>query len=299
MKCFYHDDSDGICSAYWVASAANINDNAYYNDEPQMYEINYRRKFPMDIVRPNEQIYIVDYSISTDEMRELLSITRNVTWIDHHKTAIDAYEGFEHNIRGVRYDGVAACMLTYCYVNHMTSGGEGDIKPFNLSMTNDAPMFTKLIADSDVLKFEYGDDTRNFFTAFKAYEFEPLSSKWSNFTRYGNYEGKMIEEGKIMTLYRNAWDKDYLKLGFETDFEGYSCFAVNLGYSGVQFFKSLPEGKYDIFIPFVFDGSQYIASLYSNAVDVSVIAKKYGGGGHRAAAGFQCTELPFKKRKEI
>jgi nanoRNase/pAp phosphatase (c-di-AMP/oligoRNAs hydrolase) len=32
---------------------------------------------------------------------------------------------------------------------------------------------------------------------------------------------------------------------------------------------------------------QTIVTLYSNQVDVSEIARKYGGGGHRGAAGFQ------------
>ena len=30
-------------------------------------------------------------------------------------------------------------------------------------------------------------------------------------------------------------------------------------------------------------------------IDCSEIAKKYGGGGHKQAAGFQCKELPFKR----
>jgi nanoRNase/pAp phosphatase (c-di-AMP/oligoRNAs hydrolase) len=48
-------------------------------------------------------------------------------------------------------------------------------------------------------------------------------------------------------------------------------------------------------MPFVFDGEQYTVSLYSKTVDVSEIAKKYGGGGHKGAAGFQCKKLPFMK----
>jgi len=56
-------------------------------------------------------------------MRELLITTKNVTWIDHHKTAIEKYNDFEYDIRGVRYDGIAGCMLTYCYLHHMTQRG--------------------------------------------------------------------------------------------------------------------------------------------------------------------------------
>lgn len=295
MKCFYHDDADGICSAFWVASNVMINDKNYYNDEPQFYEINYRKKFPLEIIRPKEQIYIIDYSIKPDEMRELIKVTKNITWIDHHKTAIEEYENFEHDIRGIRYSGVAACMLTYCYLKHMTLNGEGEIKTFETSMIEDAPLFTKLISDGDVLDFRYGDDTKNFFTAFNAYDLKPQSSEWHKFMSSDNYEKKMIEEGRIMAMYEKAWAKYYMKLGFKTVFEEQTCFAINLGYSGVEFFESLPQGLYDIFISFAFDGRQYVVSLYSKTVDVSKIAKKYGGGGHKMAAGFQCDILPFSR----
>lgn len=295
MKCFHHDDADGICSAYWVALIAKVIDSDCYKNKPEFYEMNYRKRFPLEIVRPDEQVYIVDFSISSEDMRELLSVTKNVTWIDHHKTAIEKYENFEHSIRGVRYDGIAACMLTYCYLKHMTAGGEGEIISFNKSMISDAPLFTRYIADSDVFDFKYGEDTKNFFIAFKSYCFEPLSDKWKSFTEDGRQEMKMVEEGRIISVYEKEWAKDYIKMGFVTIFEGYKCYAVNLGYSGIEFFNSLPEGAYDIFISFAFDGEQYVVSMYSRTVDVSPVAIKYGGGGHKMAAGFQCISLPFKK----
>lgn len=42
-------------------------------------------------------------------------------------------------------------------------------------------------------------------------------------------------------------------------------------------------------------GDLFKVSMYSEFVDVSEIAVKYGGGGHKGASGFQCTELPFRK----
>lgn len=296
MKCFYHNDSDGKCAGFWVYLSAGITDSELgYGGE--FIEIDYRMKFPIETIKPNEQIYIVDFSISPDEMRELLKITKNVTWIDHHKTAIEKYQGFEHKIRGIRYDGIAGCMLTYCYIHHMTSRSEGEIKPFDISMTEDAPMFTKLIADWDVWKFDFGDKTRYFQTAFYAYDFEPSSEKWLKFLEDDNFEQTMIDEGIVMTRYRDSWAEKYMKLGFETIFEGHKCYAVNLGMANSEYFKSLPQDKYDILMPFSFDGEQFKVSMYSKTVDVSEIAINYGGGGHKGASGFQCKELPFKKLK--
>lgn len=300
MKCFYHNDADGKCAGFWVTLIAGMTDRQYYKelDDCNFVEMSYEKRFPIEIIRPNEMIYIVDYSISPDEMRELLKITKDVTWIDHHKTAIEKYADFEHDIRGVRYDGIAGCMLTYCYLHHMTERGAGPIKPFDVSMTEDAPMFTKLIADWDVWKFEYGDQTRNFITAFNAYDFNPNSVNWNRFFCNLEFsaESVMIDEGRAMVKYRDGWAAGYLeRFGFETEFEGLKCFAVNLGNCNSEYFKSLPPGKYDAFMPFAFNGEKYTVSMYSTTVDISGICKKYGGGGHMKAAGFQCKELPFKK----
>lgn len=294
MKCFYHNDADGRCSGFWVHLSVGINDQ--YLDHG-FIEMSYAKPFPMESIRKDEQIYIVDYSISPDEMRQLLKITKNVTWIDHHKTAIEKYKDFEYKIRGIRYDGVAGCMLTYCYIHHMTQRGTGDIKPFDPSMTKDAPRFTKLIADWDVWKFEYGDDTRHFITAFNAYDFWPSSRLWDGFLSSDDFTcSEFIKKGITMNAFRDGWARDYMNLGFESEFEGVKCFAVNLGRCNSEYFKSLPVGKYDVLMPFVFDGDQYTVSLYSTTIDVSEIAKKHGGGGHKGASGFQCKELPFKKR---
>ena len=298
MKCFYHNDADGRCAGFWVGLSAGLNNLEH---PAEMIEMSYEKPFPMDTILPNEQIYIVDYSISPDEMRELLKITTDVTWIDHHKTAIEKYDGFEYDIRGVRYDGIAGCMLTYCYLHHMTDRGSGEIKPFDISMTKDAPLFTKLIADWDVWKFDYGDDTRNFITAFNSYDFRPESKEWDKFFYTGFYndptfETELLEEGAAMIKYRDGWAKSYLeRFGFETEFEGLRCFAVNLSNCNSEYFKSLPEGKYDAFMPFAFNGEKWTVSMYSTTHDISGICKKHGGGGHAKAAGFTCVELPFKK----
>ena len=99
MKCFYHNDADGRCAGFWVDLNVGLNDQ--YQDH-SFIEMSYAKPFPMESIRKDEQIYIVDYSISPDEMRQLLKITKNVTWIDHHKTAIEKYKDFEYKIRGVR-----------------------------------------------------------------------------------------------------------------------------------------------------------------------------------------------------
>lgn len=237
MKCFYHNDADGRCAGFWVAHSVVMEN---LETPIEFIEMSYEKPFPMDTINPNEQIYIVDYSISPDEMRELLQITTDVTWIDHHKTAIEKYDGFEYDIRGLRYDGIAACMLTYCYLNQMTDHGFGEIKPFDISMADDAPRFTKLIADWDVWKFEYGESTRKFITAFNSYDFRPESKEWDRFysRKYVlNGVEKLIEEGALINI------ESQLRGGYLDLIDDWDKTEMDIIKEAVKLYKERLNGK--------------------------------------------------------
>ena len=54
-------------------------------------------------------------------MWQLLSITKNVFWIDHHQSMIEAYEDFKCDIKGVRItgSGISGANLTWLYFKEM------------------------------------------------------------------------------------------------------------------------------------------------------------------------------------
>jgi nanoRNase/pAp phosphatase (c-di-AMP/oligoRNAs hydrolase) len=57
------------------------------------------------------------------------------------------------------------------------------------------------------------------------------------------------------------------------------------------------EDKYDIMVTFCRLPSQtWTVSMYTTKKNINVgkLAKKFGGGGHTKAAGFQCKDLPFE-----
>lgn len=295
MKIFYHVDNDGKCAGYWVGKLA-------YPDkyETEYFKIDYGVEFPFEIVQKDEYVYIVDYSILPGEMDRLLGITSNVTWIDHHISAIKKYTGYNKDIRGLRYDGIAGCMLAYCYLKHMTNGGCGKITPFNTEMCADAPMFTKLIADYDIWAFEYGDDTRAFEKGFELYSHEPYDSVWDNL--FGMWSSRFFDDimikGRTIINYRKNWMKEYCEAkGFECELDGYSCFAINMAMVSSDDFVEIETNKYDMLIGFSYNGETWNYSLRSQKVDCSKVAMKYGGGGHLGASGFSHSALLLKKRK--
>lgn len=302
MKCFYHIDEDGKCAAFWVKYALMLRDGYNYNND-DFRKINYGFDFPFDDIEKDEEVYIVDFSISPEEMDTLLDITKNVTWIDHHITAIDKYKNYNKYVPGLRFNGIAGCMLTYCYMMKLTRYGKETISDVfdPVKMIQDAPLFTKYIADMDVWKFEYGDNTRNFCLGFASEEnTEPYDDIWMDMINFPDkIENTLIENGKIISKYKKSFAKEYLKSkSFKTVFEGHLALAMNIGLIGSDWFESADNiDDYDMFISFSFGGKRWSYTLYSSKIDVSEIAKKYGGGGHTGAAGFSSEELLIKEQE--
>ena len=64
-------------------------------------------------------------------------------------------------------------------------------------------------------------------------------------------------------------------------------------FNPINFGIDYHKDGYDGCACFYFDGKQYNFSLYNDngLVDVSLIAKQFGGGGHKGAAGFRVKNL--------
>lgn len=265
MKCFYHGDLDGKCSGFWVL-------NKY--PECEMREIHYDMEFPIEDIVENEMVFIVDFSIEPDMMRKLLEITEKVIWIDHHKSAIKKYDDFEYDIKGVREVGKAGCILTYNY----------------LYPEDEINMLTEYVGDWDVWKFDYGERTEYFKMGMESYDTHPKSDIWR---RALKNTSKIIEEGEVISRYNKQKYREYRdSYAYEVEFEGYDCLVCNRGQASSKLFGDKIY-EYDFVIKYVYNGEEYVVSLYSKNVDVSEIAEKYSGGGHEGAAGFVCEELPF------
>jgi uncharacterized protein len=274
MKVFHHDDPDGRCSGFWVYFA--------FHNEPELYEVDYDKTVPIYTVEPNEEVWIVDFSIKPNEMTDLLGITPNVVWIDHHITSLKDYENFSPEVKGKREVGMAGCELTFRY----------------LYPDKEPPEFTKLIADRDLWKFEFGDRTRFFNLGLMANNYKPDAPIWRTLANKENVD-KLVADGKVINRFKTYWSKDLRDgIGFDTIFEGYKCYALNIGNADSEYFGDKIK-EYDVIIAFSFNGHIFKVSLYSENVDVSKIAKKYGGGGHVGAAGFDSKTLPFVGKSVI
>jgi len=281
----HHNDPDGDCSAAVVA---------YYEREEKKYDdiraIAVDYKMSLDDIKAlvlpiphGSKLYIVDFSFKEPVWRFISEQFRaeEVTWIDHHKTAVDT-PGFWHCYRGVREDGKhAACKLTYKFLfPHRT-----------------IPDIVNVVSDHDTWAYSLME-TEVFINGYETFANNPLSNDWVRLLD-GDMSlfSSICAGGTSILKYRKNEAVKYLdQNGFITYFEGHKCLACNRAMMNSKLFDAHPLAKkFDIYIPFVFDGLKYTCSLYAykSSIDVSLIAAKYGGGGHPQASGFVCSVLPF------
>jgi len=242
--------------------------------------INYNKDFPFDIIKSNEEVILVDYSLQKPgDFEKLLEITNHIVWIDHHKT--EKWIHLENKIKGIRQDGISACELTWNY----------------FFPDQPIPRVVELLGDYDIWAFKFGEITNNLQAGIKLYDVKPNSSNWNDWLSPTYIPTDELRAGEIALKYRNSYYDSLIESwAFYTRFEGYEAIACNAGNVSSQLFDSVVDSFFDIMIAFVYDGKRWSISLYTKKdIDVSEIAKKYGGGGHKQAAGFQCDTLPFTK----
>lgn len=274
MKCFYHSaDLDGKCSAAIV----NYKHQGFGID---LIGINYGEEFPWCKVEDGELVYMVDFALQPFSKMIMLDNKVDLIWIDHHKTAIDDEKKYGIKFNGLRRIGTGACALVWEYL-------------FN----NDIPEGVRLLAEYDVWNHQ-NPKTLPFQYGLRVCDTEPKSGIWRSTVFTGNGVDKICQNGSLLLDYETSQNKIQASAKcFEIEFDGLKCIAMNHGPANSKVFDSVWDPKkYDAMMPFYWNGRFWLVSLYSDRddVDVSAVAKKRGGGGHKGAAGFQSDKPPME-----
>ncbi len=270
MLCIYHiADLDGKGSAAIVK---------YAHKDCELLGYNYDQEIPYDEIDKHDKIVICDISFPMEYMFKLHS-EKDVTWIDHHASAIAQYDAYLEKagglgIKGLREIGKAAIELTWNYFFPDVAVPEG----VHLLALND--LFD--LRDKRVRPFEY---------AFQSLGVNrPYDRSWKDL-----FEGKtdialMVEKGNAILSYIKHRDYRLVRnMAFEGTYNGLRYIAANMPQAGTDFFESLDNIKnYDFMVSFSLNKrNRWNLSFRSTteAVDVSKIAAAFGGGGHKKAAG--------------
>lgn len=276
IKCFYHDDLDGQCSAAIVAQALG--------PDIEFQPINYNDVDCLIGETGYQLIYFVDFTPRTDLLDALAKNNTGIIILDHHKTAfehIDEIKALGHeNIRMIFDLAFAGCGVVWKY----------------FFPEEPMPLAARLTQDFDIWKWEI-KETGDFVAAMKIEDVNSQKYWLTLFADEAKVE-QLIVQGKTINAYERIYYARTLKNNaFEAEFEGYRILVCDCPGANSKLFGDRFK-DYPFVMKYEFDGHDYMVSLYSYCpdgktpiVDVSEIAKKYGGGGHAAAAGFTCKEL--------
>lgn len=290
----HHNDADGRCAAAIVGRSHFCTDIdiEYIEADYAMLKTSFCDDLidRLDRLYESEpeltQVFVVDFSLPETCVAVIRKLCKFV-WIDHHASA-KTYT--YHDVAGLRDftdKGRSGCELAweYCFPGVNT------------------PTIVKLIGDYDTWRLDCEVLCKPLIVTLEAHQYAPTDVFWTDMllSKSGDEEANAIDDiilaGVTMITYRDGYAAGMCKaFGFETEFEGHTCFAANIFRLGSMGFGDKMQ-KYDICIAFAYDGKLFTVSLYSEKleIDCSVICKKHGGGGHKGAAGFTCSELPFGK----
>ena len=210
-------------------------------------------------------VLIVDFSYKRSVLERMAEEARSLRVLDHHKTA-------EEDLRG----------LPFCLFDMERSGA--GIAWDDLRCT-ERPWLVDYVEDRDLWRWELPDSR-----AVSAYisTVEQTFPAWSHLAAMPLSQA--AERGAAVVSYIDRYVQEMSAQARWVEFEGHRVPVVNAPYLNTsELVGALAEAAPFAVGWFQRQDGKYQHSLRSRgdgAVDVSEVAKRYGGGGHRNAAGF-------------
>ncbi len=281
IRIIYHvADLDGKCSGAIAR---------YYYDKMkfpyEMVPMNYGDDLPFDQWAETDELVFMDVSIQPqDKMISIMQRFKTIL-IDHHKTSI----GLEkYMVDGIISMDNSACELSWSFFIRKTM-----------------PKFVKLLGRYDIWDNKdikkWNEEIMPFQQGMNLFKTDPyyddnfkLWSKWIESDN--NWIDDVIKDGNVAwECMKNIYNKGASNLCHDVIFEGKKAIVANTFLKNSQFFTGYYDPLiHDIMIAWTWNGNRYDISIYTTSnIDVSEIAKKYGGGGHKQAAGFNCKHISF------
>ncbi len=291
---FHSVDLDGWMSAAIVKAWYNTLDAIGESKTIDFVGYNYIDTVPD--VSAYDQVIMCDISLPKEDMEELWSNPNvKAIWIDHHISAIEENKGLAWP--GMQDVKLAACELTWLFFF------SGAPMPEIVRLLGRYDCFGHKGTEEEqkVLEFQYGARMHisNTEEAFKYLQVEIDNPK--------SMVLKIIHsDGKAIYQYLCTEAKQSYKNGFEVNFhkhitptgavseDRYKFICINKErFNPINFGINYHKEGYDGAACFHYANGWWNFSLYNDngEVDVSEVAKRYGGGGHKGAAGFRAKDI--------
>jgi uncharacterized protein len=270
----YHGKcADGFTAA-WIAKKVIDSEGQSHDHGPAyMHSGVYGEPLP-DV--DDRHVYVLDFSYPRAQMEELIARAKLTIWLDHHATAIkesgDLLRGNNRCVGSLRTDRSGAWLAWEWF-----HGPEA------------VPELVKLVDDRDRWVFNFGDRSRQFAAGLFSRNY--TEKDWDEVA--ADVEGT-VRNGEVILV--KHWKDIREALDVCTVFkviDGLNVPTANLNYMSAsdachELLERYPGAQFAACWFLRSDGKNVysLRSRNGSDVDVGAIAKKFGGGGHRHAAGF-------------
>ena len=297
-----------------------------FGDEAEYIPMSYNQALPEQLHSPvGLELYILDFSFRRDQMDTFFKYAKRVVWLDHHKTAFETWlDGLTYSVLDPNEVVVgsppAVGQVKEAYRNtdkmyvRLHADKSGALLAWEYFHTStEVPMLIKHIDDRDRWQFKMNGsrELHAVLASLKPWSFE----QWDRIlaeTSYRANDGTGIDalyrDGAVLLRAHKQQVKSALKQAAKCRIEfneqmvsssdqpdPIRFYEFRIGLAANAPFDlastlghelSKKSGTFGLVWSMAGDG-QIHCSLRSNGdYDVSTIAKAFGGGGHRNAAGF-------------
>lgn len=290
----YHDKCmDGFTAAWAIWKR--------WGDEPEYLACNYGMNAPDKVA--GKHVLIVDFSFP----RAILDYMANeagaasVVILDHHKTAqvdLEPFARFQDKPERFTPSCVASMIgdltrngyppiLALFDMDRSGAGLAWDFANHDAELRLSRPMLVNMVEDRDLWRFVLGDGSKFLHLA--------LTSGETTFQRWDDADRNIdafVERGQAIAAYRDMLVAeiseratvvvigDEYGIGVDCPYSLASdvCHRLLGDYPDTRFAAAIVRGEQNV---------TYSLRSRDDRADVSSIAKKLGGGGHRNAAGFR------------
>lgn len=250
---------------------------------------------PPPEIEPDSDIFIVDFSYPRDTLKELKTKARDILVLDHHITAEKDLEG-----------------LDFCQFDMAKSGAVLSWKHFHPQKP--VPPFILYLQDRDLWQFKL-PQSREVSAAIASY---PMDFRvWSNWLNEETIIEDLASEGVTCLRLKNQQVQNMVKhhrravldgkhkavmfvppagenevngFGITVEPDQWACPVSNASVFfsevGEALLEYYPDAPFSAYYFDRADGKRQWGLRSRKGFDCSVIAKAFGGGGHKEASGF-------------
>lgn len=269
---------DGFGSA-WAA-------RKYFKDKAEYIPVSYQ--FDPPKIEPKSEVYLVDFTYPMATLQSLVKdLDLKITILDHHKSA-------QEDLQGLPAAGADEPLSALFDMDR--SGAVITWEYFFPKV--ETPLFLKYIQDRDLWQFKL-PKSKEFHAWIRSHPFD--FELWDRFNLHfeHNNQEHFLNEGAALLRAADQTVEMMCKKARYVKILGHKAIVVNAtchwSEVGHHLLEKFPEAEFAASYGDITEDKVMWSLRGRGDFDVSKIAKHFGGGGHKSAAG--CTNLKYEKMK--